>query len=250
MRKPLVAGNWKMHGSRRFVTDHIKALKHRLSGDGVDVAIFPPFIYLDQVIRSLADKPDTAIAVGAQNVSHEREGAFTGEVAAAMLSDIGCRMVLVGHSERRTLYGESNGMVASKFATALTAGLTPVLCVGETLAEREAGSTFKVVEAQMAAVIDLLGHSRLGQGVIAYEPVWAIGTGMTATPEMAQDVHAAIRQQLGEEGETTRILYGGSVKAANAEALFNQPDIDGGLVGGASLDADEFTAICRKAVQP
>lgn len=245
MRKPLVAGNWKMHGSRDFVAAHLDALKGLLSGVEIDVAVFPPAVYLDLAARCLEDLP---VALGAQDLSlEEGSGAFTGEVSGAMLSDIGCSMVLVGHSERRTLFGESDDIVAKKFLAACAAGLTPVLCVGETLAQREAGETLKVVEAQLQAVAALAGRDSLVRNVIAYEPVWAIGTGRTATPDQAQEVHQGIRRWLGSGGAETRILYGGSVNATNARELFSRPDIDGGLIGGAALVPEEFSAICRQA---
>ena len=249
MRKPLVAGNWKMHGSRSYVAAHLESLKTLLADVSVDTAVFPPAVYLS-VAATLLEKPGAAIALGAQDLStFLGEGAFTGEVSGAMLRDAGCSFVLVGHSERRTLLGESSAMVADKFAAARQAGLTPLLCVGETLAEREAGNTRAVVFEQIQTVVNRVGFEGMANAMIAYEPVWAIGTGLTASPGQAQDVHAAIREQLGIHGELTRILYGGSVKAANAEELFSQPDIDGGLIGGASLIADEFAAICRQADQ-
>lgn len=248
MRRPLVAGNWKMHGSRRFTASHLEALKVLLADVAVDVALFPPSVYL---AMSATQLDGTAFALGAQDLSREpaAEGAFTGEVCGAMLRDVGCQLVLVGHSERRSLFGESSERVAQKFAAALGAGLTPVLCVGETLGEREAGSTIAVVNAQLQAVADTVGLASVAAAIVAYEPVWAIGTGMTATPEQAQEVHRAIRESLGSAGLETRILYGGSVKAANARELFSQPDIDGGLIGGASLIAEEFAAICKQAGQ-
>lgn len=247
MRKPLVAGNWKMHGSRSFTASYLEALKVLLAEVSVDVALFPPSLYL---MASAAQLDRTLFALGAQDLSREpAEGAFTGEVCGTMLRDVGCQLVLVGHSERRSLFGESNELVAQKFAAALSAGLTPVLCVGETLGEREAGNTIAVVHAQLQAVADKVGLGCVAAAVVAYEPVWAIGTGMTATPEQAQEVHRAIREKLGSAGLETRILYGGSVKAANARELFSQPDIDGGLIGGASLIAEEFAAICKQAGQ-
>ncbi len=248
MRRPLVAGNWKMHGSRRFTASHLEALKVLLADVAVDVALFPPSVYL---AMSATQLDGTAFALGAQDLSREpaAEGAFTGEVCGAMLRDVGCQLVLVGHSERRSLFGESSERVAQKFAAALGAGLTPVLCVGETLGEREAGSTIAVVNAQLQAVADTVGLASVAAAIVAYEPVWAIGTGMTATPEQAQEVHRAIRESLGSAGLETRILYGGSVKAASARELFSQPDIDGGLIGGASLIAEEFAAICKQADQ-
>ncbi len=245
MRVPLVAANWKMHGASEFVAAYIAELQFRVAELDVEVVLFPPFVYLQQAVDATAEN---TVAVGAQNISDHGEGAYTGEVSAAMLHDIGCSMVLVGHSERRTLYGETSEQVASKFVIAQNNGLIPVLCVGESLDERESGQTLAVIGEQLQAVIDRAGLDKVVDAVIAYEPVWAIGTGRTATPEQAQEVHRAIRQLLGDKGEKTRILYGGSVKAANAEALFSQPDIDGGLVGGASLDAKEFSAICAKAL--
>ncbi|MFA5631054.1 MAG: triose-phosphate isomerase [Porticoccaceae bacterium] len=246
MRKPLVAANWKMHGSREFLEAYFGSLQENALG--VDVAVFPPFVYLGDAVTAGAG----VAAIGAQNLSSDAQGAFTGEVSAHMLVDIGCRYVIVGHSERRALYAESNQVVAEKFAMAKAAGLIPVLCVGESLDERNAGRTLDVVRTQLQAVADKVGLASVTDAVIAYEPVWAIGSGQTATPEQAQEVHRAIRSFLAGEGlaeaaEKTRILYGGSVKGDNAGALFSQPDIDGGLVGGASLDIDEFLAICKSA---
>lgn len=245
MRKPLVAGNWKMHGSRRFAVDLLAELAG--GSETVEVAVFPPFVLLADVSAAITQRVEGDIAFGAQTVSEHESGAYTGEVSADMLIDQGCRYVLVGHSERRSLYGETSEQVAAKFVAAQAKGLIPVLCVGETLAEREQGETLDVVGAQLQAVIDAASLDAVCKAVVAYEPVWAIGTGKTATPEQAQDVHRAIREQLGVAGAQTRILYGGSVKAANAEQLFAQQDIDGALVGGASLDAAEFNAICKQA---
>ncbi|MCK9563653.1 MAG: triose-phosphate isomerase [Bacteroidales bacterium] len=247
MRKPLVAGNWKMHGSRDFVAAHLKALEGLLSGLAIDVAVFPPAVYLDLAARHLEG---LAVALGAQDLSvEEGSGAFTGDISGAMLGDVGCSLVLVGHSERRSLYGESDSTVARKFVAACAAGLMPVLCVGETLEQREAGETQQVVVGQLEAVAAVAGRDRLAASIIAYEPVWAIGTGRTATPDQAQEVHQGIRRWLGAGGAETRILYGGSVKAANARELFSRPDIDGGLIGGAALVPEEFSAICRQADQ-
>lgn len=246
MRKPLVAGNWKMHGSREFVASHLQALQDSLPVDGVEVAVFPPFVYLAQASAMVREGN---IALGAQTLCPEPEGAFTGEVSGDMLRDVGCSLVLVGHSERRQLYGEDNKAVAARFAAALKAGLTPVLCLGETLAEREADKTLDVVGAQLRAVMADNGPDAVAAAIIAYEPVWAIGTGKTATPEQAQAVHGAVREMLPDGGQATRILYGGSVKAANAAELFSQTDIDGALVGGASLVAAEFADICIRAQQ-
>lgn len=250
MRQKFVAGNWKMNGG---LATNQQLLQEVVSGvgamRGVAVAVCVPFPYLAQAQAALTGGP---LAWGAQNLSEKASGAFTGEVSAAMLKDFGCQYVLVGHSERRALYGESDALVAEKFAAALAAGLRPVLCVGETLAERESGKTAEVVAKQMAAVLDRVGVAALANAVVAYEPVWAIGTGKTATSEQAQEVHAAIRAQVAaldtKVAEGVQILYGGSVKPSNAEELFGMPDIDGGLIGGASLVAADFLAICRAAV--
>ena len=209
-----------------------------------DLVIFPPYVYIPLVIAGIEG---TGISVGAQNVSEQHSGAFTGEVSGEMLREVGCRYAIVGHSERRSIYGETNQQVAEKFAAAQAGGLIPVLCVGETLEQREQGETLNVIAAQVDAVINASGLDAVCNAVIAYEPVWAIGTGKTASAEQAQVVHQAIRQQLGDSGVKTRILYGGSVKVANASELFMQPDVDGALVGGASLDAKEFNEICKLA---
>lgn len=249
MRRLMVAGNWKMHGTRASVAELIKGLGNLALPSGVDVAVFPPCLYVSQVVDGLRGK---SIAVGAQNSAVEAlQGALTGEVAPSQLVDSGCTLVLVGHSERRQLMGESDEMLNRKFAAAQACGLTPVLCVGETLEQREAGKTLEVVGRQLSSIIEELGVGAFVNAVIAYEPVWAIGTGLTASPQQAQEVHAAIRAQLAAENaevaQGVRLLYGGSVKAANAAELFGMPDIDGGLIGGASLNADEFGAICRAA---
>lgn len=248
MRKKLVAGNWKMHGNLR---ENAALLDHVLSGlpdVGCEVLVCVPFPYLAQVGEHLKS---TSVHWGAQNVSEHAAGAFTGEVAAAMLADFACSHVLVGHSERRTLYGESDAVVAAKCRAVLAAGMRPVLCVGETLAEREAGLTQAVVGRQLSAVLDAVGVAAFARMVVAYEPVWAIGTGLTASPAQAGEVHAAIRAQVAGRdavvAEGLQILYGGSVKPQSAVELFAQPDIDGGLIGGAALVADDFLAICRAA---
>lgn len=246
MRKPLVAGNWKMHGSLQFVTELGKTLVSRWFSGKVDVAVCPPFVFLPAVARELEGSP---IQLGAQNLSEYEQGAYTGEVAGDMLVGVGCRFAIVGHSERRALFAETDAQVASKFAAAQSHGLTPILCVGETLDQRESGETLEVIGRQLQTVIDAAGNNAVASAVIAYEPVWAIGTGKTASPEQAQEVHAAIRRQLGEVGVATRILYGGSVKATNAANIFAQRDIDGALVGGASLKAEEFLEICQQAEQ-
>jgi len=248
MRKKLVAGNWKMHGSLAENAALLAAIKPALTG--IEAAVCVPFPYLAQVQTALSG---SSIAWGAQNLSEQAKGAFTGEVSASMLLDFGCRYVIVGHSERRSLYGESDELVASKYMAAQAAGLTPILCVGESLAERESGVTEMVVARQLDAVIKASGVASLAKAVVAYEPVWAIGTGKTATPEQAQAVHAFIRGKIAtlDAGVADQLViqYGGSVKAANAAELMTQPDIDGGLIGGASLVAEEFVAICRAAAK-
>ncbi|MDH4166045.1 MAG: triose-phosphate isomerase [Gammaproteobacteria bacterium] len=249
MRKPLVAGNWKMHGSRAENASLVSGLLDLLQpGKRAEILLCPPFPYLMETGRLLKD---SGVALGAQSVCAESQGAFTGEVSAAMLKDVGCRYVLVGHSERRQLFGERDALVARKFVAAQGHGLVPVLCVGETLEEREGDQTTSVVSRQLEAVLAVSGVQALAKAVIAYEPVWAIGTGRTASPEQAQEVHAMIRAKVAERdgtiGGSVRILYGGSVKASNAQELFAMPDIDGGLVGGASLKADEFARICAGA---
>jgi triosephosphate isomerase len=248
MRKKLVAGNWKMHGSLAENAALLAAIKPALAG--IDAVVCVPFPYLAQAQAVLAG---SSIAWGAQNVSEQAKGAFTGEVSAAMLLDFGCKYVIVGHSERRSLYGESDALVASKYQAAQAAGLIPILCVGESLEERETGVTEAVVARQLDAVIDAAGVGSLAHAVVAYEPVWAIGTGKTASPEQAQAVHAFIRGKIASldagVADSLVIQYGGSVKAANASELMAQPDIDGGLIGGASLVADEFVAICRAAAK-
>lgn len=249
MRRKLVAGNWKMQGRQASNAALLQSLKaQEAEWSGIDVWIAPPAPYLLQVAALLQGD---GIKLAAQNVASESDGAYTGEISAGMLVDCGCKAVIIGHSERRTYYGETDVQVAEKFIKAQGAGLVPVFCVGETLAEREAGSTAAVVKRQLEAVLASAGVKALAQAVVAYEPVWAIGTGCTATPEQAQEVHTLLRARVAQEDEETalglRILYGGSVKAGNAEALFAMADIDGALVGGASLDANEFVAIARIA---
>ena len=247
MRKILVAGNWKMNASSTMVEELLDGLlEGTRDGRNVDMAVFPPFPYSAQA-RTMLD--GSGIAWRGQNLNPAEKGAHPGEVSASMLLDFGCRYVLVGHSERRTLYGESDQDVAERFATALAAGLHPVLCVGETLEEREAGQTEAVVARQIDAVLAKSGVAAFAQATVAYEPVWAIGTGVTATPEQAQAVHKFIRDKFADldaiiAGQL-RILYGGSVNGSNAADLFAREDIDGGLVGGASLKADDFLAIYR-----
>ncbi|MFQ6575126.1 triose-phosphate isomerase [Pseudomonas sp. UM16] len=249
MRRPMVAGNWKMHGTRASVAELINGLSNLALPSGVEVAVFPPSLYISQVVDGLEGK---SITVGAQNSAVEpAQGALTGEIAPSQLVDAGCGLVLIGHSERRQIIGENDQVLNRKFAAAQACGLKPVLCVGETLEEREAGKTLEIVGRQLGSIIETFGVEAFANAVIAYEPVWAIGTGLTASPQQAQDVHAAIRAQLAAENaevaQNVQLLYGGSVKAANAAELFGMPDIDGGLIGGASLNADEFGAICRAA---
>jgi len=250
-RRRIVAGNWKMHGSRGRNRALLAGLLAPGTIDGaVQCLVFPPFVYAADAVAQLAG---TSIGVGAQDVSAEAQGPFTGEVSASMLADIGCTHVLVGHSERRARHGEDDALVARKFVAALAAGLTPVLCVGEQLAERDAGAAHVVVARQLDAVLGAAGVAGLGRGVMAYEPVWAIGTGRNATPAQAQDVHAFIRARVASHDASIAaglaILYGGSCKAANAGDMFAMPDVDGGLVGGASLDAGEFLAIWSAAAE-
>jgi triosephosphate isomerase len=244
MRRLLVAGNWKMNASVAMTQSLLSELR-AAQIDQCDVAVFPPFPYLTQAGELLSGSD---IALGAQNCAAEESGAFTGEVSAPMLADVGCAMALVGHSERRTLYGETDDTVLAKTRQLLDNSMTAVVCVGETLAERQAGQAEAVVAQQLKLLLEQLNTAQWQHIILAYEPVWAIGTGETATPEQAQAIHAFIRSQLqvlgADVAQATRILYGGSVKAANAAELFSQPDIDGGLVGGASLDATEFLGIC------
>lgn len=250
-RQPLVIGNWKMHGTQASISSLLQALLSQLPTlKQTQVAVCAPFPYLLLCREKLTNSP---VYWGAQNVSEYESGAYTGEVAAAMLADMGCRYVLVGHSERRALLSETDSQVVAKIAQALAGGLTPVLCVGETLAERETGAMEAVITRQLHAVLDVLTPAQLRQLVVAYEPVWAIGTGQTATPEQAQVVHALIRQlwrqRLPDHADALTVLYGGSMKADNARLLLAQPDVDGGLVGGAALDAQQFCAIINAAEQ-
>jgi triosephosphate isomerase (TIM) len=245
MRRKLVVGNWKMHGSRAANAQLLAGLKEAGPWNA-DVAVCVPAVYIAETALALTGN---AIVYGAQDCSAHEQGAYTGEVSSAMLADVGCRYVIVGHSERRAYHAESDQLVADKAKAALAHGVTPIVCVGETRAEREAGQTEAVVKRQLAAVIHALGHC-CGEMVVAYEPVWAIGTGLTASPAEAQAVHAVLRAQLHAATDRSglmRILYGGSVKADNAAELFSQADIDGGLIGGASLKVADFAAICRAA---
>lgn len=249
MRQRLVAGNWKMQGTRSSVTSLVESI---LSAGPLpcQAIMFPPFVFLEQVQRQLLGRAD--IALGAQNGDWHDSGAYTGEVSMPMLQEFGCSHVLVGHSERRSLFGETNEQVALKAAGCLAAGLVPVVCVGESLAQRQSDETSTIVESQLQAVVKQLGIEALGQCVIAYEPVWAIGTGQSATPEQAEIVHVQIRKYLAsldlKTSENVQVLYGGSVNATNAAELFAQENIDGALVGGASLKAEDFLHICRATV--
>lgn len=245
MRKKLVVGNWKMHGSRAANAELLTGIL-AARPFACDVGVCVPFVFIADTAVSLAT---SELRWGAQDVSAHEQGAYTGEVSAAMLRELGCRYAIVGHSERRAYHAEGDQLVADKAKAALGHGLTPIVCVGETLEQREAGETESVVKRQLSAVIHTLGHCA-GEMVVAYEPVWAIGTGRTATPEQAQAVHAVLRAQLRAataHADTMKILYGGSVKPDNAATLFAQPDIDGGLIGGAALKAADFVAVCRAA---
>ncbi|MDO8314614.1 MAG: triose-phosphate isomerase [Rugosibacter sp.] len=255
MRNKLVVGNWKMHGRLATNPGLLDAIRSGIStqtakssGAVTEAALCLPYPYLAQARQSLEG---SSMAWGAQDVSEHDQGAWTGEVSGSMLDDFGCRYVLVGHSERRSFFAETDAIVAAKFAAAQRAGLIPILCVGETLVEREAGVTHDVITRQLDAVLAVNGSEAFARAVVAYEPVWAIGTGKTATPAQAQEVHAAIRGRLACEsadlGNRLQILYGGSVKPSNAAEIFSQPDIDGGLIGGASLVAVDFLAICAAA---
>lgn len=251
MRKTIVAGNWKMNGSSESIKSLMGALTAGVVAvDGLETLVCPPAPYIGLVADLKGESP---IALGAQNVSAQESGAFTGEWSLGMLQDLGCSHVILGHSERRSLFGEADADVADKFVAAVDAGVIPVLCIGETLEQREAGQTIDVVSTQVDAVLNQAGSERFMNAVIAYEPVWAIGTGLTATPEQAQEVHAAIRAQLAQADADMAaklpILYGGSMNAGNAAELLAQNDIDGGLIGGASLKADEFLTICAVAAE-
>ncbi len=246
MRKTLVAGNWKLNGSKESIKELLKGILAGMSEAKAEVAVCAPYIYIPLVQEILTG---TNIAYGSESISEFDSGAYTGEISGSMLNDFACEYSIVGHSERRTLFAEKDADTANKFAAARKHGLKPILCVGELLEEREQGITEEVVSRQLDAVIDLEGVEALADGVIAYEPVWAIGTGMTASPQQAQDVHAFIRSKIAalnaDVAEKVHILYGGSVNGGNADELFAMADIDGGLIGGASLKAEDFLAICR-----
>ena len=248
MRRAFVAGNWKMNGDLQLARSLAGGIVKDCAGlDAVDIGLCPPTTYLAAVAEALADTP---VLLGGQDLSQHANGAYTGDISGDMLRDMGCTLVLVGHSERRQYHAESNLGVAEKFARALECGLMPVLCIGETRAQYEAGQTQAVVSAQVAAVLEHCGQQALSNAVLAYEPVWAIGTGLTASPEQAQEVHGHIREQLhaaGVAAQSVRIIYGGSVNINNAGELFAMADIDGGLIGGASLKVDDFVSICRVA---
>ncbi|MGI9238398.1 MAG: triose-phosphate isomerase [Woeseiaceae bacterium] len=251
MREFLVAGNWKMNGSNETNKALLEGIVAGIpDGQGFRLLVCPPFPFLATVVSHVAG---STVSVGAQNVSENDSGAFTGEVAPSMLKDVGCDYAIVGHSERRALYGETSEQVAAKFMSAQAAGLTPILCVGESLEERESGSTEQVVGAQLAAVVEAAGVAAFARAIVAYEPVWAIGTGKTATPEQAQEVHRYIRASLAEKDADVamrlQLLYGGSMKGENAMGLLSMPDIDGGLIGGASLKAADFLAIAKAAAE-
>lgn len=250
MRTRIVAGNWKLNGSRSSAADLLGEMSAGLPADGVEIVVLPPATLLAGLAEAWGAH---GIAFGGQDVSEHGEGAYTGEVSGAMLADAGARFALVGHSERRQYHREDSVLVARKFAAALAAGLRPILCVGESKDEREGGTTEAVIAAQLRPVLDLVGAEGMASAVVAYEPVWAIGTGLTASPQQAQDVHAFIRSEVAAKsakiGNSLPILYGGSVKPANAAELFTQPDVDGGLIGGASLVATDFMAIVAAAVR-
>ncbi len=251
MREILVAGNWKMNGSTAAGEALVDGIIAGVpEGSGFRLLVCPPFPYLASIATKISG---SKVSLGAQNVSEHASGAFTGETASAMLKDVGCEYVIVGHSERRAIYGETSEQVAAKFQAAQAAGLIPILCVGETLDEREAGTTQNVIDEQLNAVLNAAGVDVFAAAIIAYEPVWAIGTGKTATPEEAQDVHRHIRARVAERNsdlaEKVQILYGGSMKGDNAPGLLSMPDIDGGLIGGASLKANDFLAIAEAAAQ-
>lgn len=244
MRRSLVVGNWKMNGTRSSAESLAKGIIAGLDSDVADIAICVPYVFLPDIGQVVKN---TRLALGAQNVADKPSGAYTGEVSAAMLKEFGCQYVLVGHSERRTYYGDTDQSVAARFCQAQEQGIIPILCIGETLEQREQDQTFEVINSQLDAIVSLAGIAAFNNAVIAYEPVWAIGTGRTATDEQAQEVHKFIRQYLFAKdkavAEKMQILYGGSAKPENAKGLFSMPDIDGGLIGGASLDAESFLKI-------
>lgn len=247
MRRPFIVGNWKMNGGRGSSKELLRCLVHGAASiENVDIGVCIPYVFIPEAAKLLVN---SRILLGSQNVADQESGAFTGEISGPMLVEFGCKLAIVGHSERRALYGESSELVADRYRQAIASGLVPILCVGETLEQREQGKTFDVVDAQLSPVLELAGVASLNNAVIAYEPVWAIGTGKTATTDQAQNVHAMIRDRVASLDESIaanlRVLYGGSVKPDNAASLFAMPDIDGGLIGGAALDADSFLSICN-----
>lgn len=250
MRTPIVAGNWKLNGSRESVKSLASGVAAGAPGEAVETIVCPVALHLVDVAEAIAG---SSVVLGAQNAAVQESGAFTGEVSSPMLAEFGCQYVIVGHSERRSLFHESDSDCAQRCQAIASAGLTPIFCIGETLDEREADDTMAVLQRQLDALLNVAGATIFDQCVVAYEPVWAIGTGKTATPQQAQQVHEGIRQYIrghnSTAADTLRILYGGSVKAGNAAELFQQPDIDGGLIGGAALQVDDFLAICNAATQ-
>jgi triosephosphate isomerase len=246
MAKPLLAGNWKMYGTAKSAAKLASQIAD-YKGEKPEIMVFPSYVCIPAVASVLSESAD--IVFGAQSLSQHKEGAYTGEISGQMLADLGCSHVLVGHSERRTYNAENNELVAEKFAAAINSGLTPILCVGETLQQRQENIQLQVIKAQITAVIEKVGLQAVCDAIIAYEPVWAVGSGETATPDQAQQVHGFIRAELGENGCNTQLLYGGSINANNAADLFTQPDIDGGLVGGASLEAEHFMEIAQQLIE-
>jgi triosephosphate isomerase len=246
MAKPLLAGNWKMYGTAKSAAKLASQIAD-YKGEKPEIMVFPSYVCIPAVASVLSES--AGIVFGAQSLSQYKEGAYTGEISGQMLVDIGCSHVLVGHSERRTYNAEDNELVAEKFAAAINSGLTPILCVGETLQQRQEKIQLQVIKAQITAVIEKVGLQAVCDAIIAYEPVWAVGSGETATPDQAQQVHGFIRGELGENGCNTQLLYGGSINANNAADLFTQPDIDGGLVGGASLEAEHFMEIAQQLIE-
>lgn len=245
MRRQIVIGNWKLHGNQLYVTDLLqKLVKSWVGVHRAEVVVCPAFVHVDMAYRLLAH---SNIGLGAQDVSYFAEGAYTGDISAQMLHDLGCQYVIVGHSERRRYHAESNEIAARKFAAVQAARLRPILCVGETAEERSRGAAIEVIDKQIRAVADRCGQEHLARAIIAYEPLWAVGSGKVASPEQAQEVHQFIRSELGQFGNLTRIVYGGSVSPLNAKAMFAMPDIDGALVGAAALKARDFIEICQAA---
>lgn len=255
-RRPMVVGNWKMNGDKALAKALFVEFHDLLSEQSPEVVLCPPFVYLESILQQIEQCKlrfkDDVIKLGAQSVNQHPAGAHTGEVSASMLKDLGCQYVIVGHSERRSFYGESIHLVAEKFAAVKRQGMTPILCVGESGSERDAGQTMNVIGSELNAVIEKCGASAFDNAVIAYEPLWAVGSGKSATPEQAQEVHAFIRKRLLElyplTGDKVRILYGGSVTPDNAAELFAQPDVDGGLIGGVSLKPTDFLSLCTIAM--